>query len=81
MVIENLSRKGDMHYERGVSEGKKEGRKEGKRAGMKEGKRAGIKEIIIRMLKNNMKDEVIKKMTNVNDIELEKIKRELKNSR
>ena len=28
-----------------------------------------------------MKDEVIKKMTNVNDIELEKIKRELKNSR
>ena len=81
MVIENLSRIWDMHYERGVSEGKKEGRKEGKRAGMKEGKRAGIKEIIIRMLKNNMKDEVIKKMTNVNDIELEKIKRELKNSR
>ena len=69
MVIENLSRIWDMHYERGVSEGKKEG------------KRAGIKEIIIRMLKNNMKDEVIKKMTNVNDIELEKIKRELKNSR
>ena len=69
MVIENLSRIWDMHYERGDSEGKKEG------------KRAGIKEIIIRMLKNNMKDEVIKKMTNVNDIELEKIKRELKNSR
>ena len=69
MVIENISRIWDMHYERGVSEGKKEG------------KRAGIKEIIIRMLKNNMKDEVIKKMTNVNDIELEKIKRELKNSR
>ena len=77
MVIENLSRIWDMHYERGVSEGKKEGKKEGR----KEGKRAGIKEIIIRMLKNNMKDEVIKKMTNVNDIELEKIKRELKNSR
>ena len=69
MVIENLSRIWDMHYERGVREGKKEG------------KRAGIKEIVKRMLKNNMKDEVIKKMTNVNDIELEKIKRELKNSR
>ena len=69
MVIENLSRIWDMHYERGVSEGKKEER------------RAGIKEIVKRMLKNNMKDEVIKKMTNVNDIELEKIKRELKNSR
>ena len=69
MVIENLSRIWDMHYERGVSEGKKEGR------------RAGIKEIVKRMLKNNMKDEVIKEMTNVNDIELEKIKRELKNSR
>ena len=68
MVIENLSRIWDMHYERGVSQGKKEG------------KIAGIKEIVIRMLKNNMKDEVIKKMTNMNDIELEKIKNELKNT-
>ena len=68
MVIENLSRIWDMHYERGVNQGKKEG------------KIAGIKEIVIRMLKNNMKDEVIKKMTNMNDIELEKIKNELKNT-
>ena len=68
MVIENLSRIWDMHYERGVNQGKKEG------------KIAGIKEIVIRMLKNNMKDEVIKKMTNMNDIELEKIKSELKNT-
>ena len=30
------------------------------------------------MLKNNMKDETIKMMTEINDIELEKIKKEIK---
>ena len=71
MVIENLSRIWDMHYERGVSEGKKEG----KRAGIKTER----KKIIIQMIQNSINDDIIKKVTNTSEKELKKIKEEIKN--
>ena len=70
MVIENLSRIWDMHYERGVSEGKKAG----KRAGIKTER----KKIIIQMVQNNINDDIIKKVTNTSEKELKKIKDEIK---
>ena len=71
MVIENLSRIWDMHYERGVIEGKKEG----KRAGIKTER----KKIIIQMIQNSINDDIIKKVTNTSEKELKKIKEEIKN--
>ena len=70
MVIENLSRIWDMHYERGVIEGKKEG----KRAGIKTER----KKIIIQMIQNSINDDIIKKVTNTSEKELKKIKDEIK---
>ena len=67
MVIENLSRIWDMHYERGVSEGK--------RAGIKTER----KKIIIQMIQNSINDDIIKKVTNTSEKELKKIKEEIKN--
>ena len=64
MVIENLSRIWDMHYERGVNQGKKEGKK----AGIKTER----KKIIMQMIKNNIKDDIIKKVTNTREKELKK---------
>ncbi len=75
MVIENLSRIWDMHYERGVSEGKIVGMKEGKKAGIKTER----KKIIMQMIKNNIKDDIIKKVTNTSEKELKKIKDKIKN--
>ena len=71
MVIENLSRIWDMHYERGVNQGKKEGKK----AGIKTER----KKIIMQMIKNNIKDDIIKKVTNTSEKELKKIKDKIKN--
>ena len=64
-----------MHYERGVSEGKIVGMKEGKKAGIKTER----KKIIMQMIKNNIKDDIIKKVTNTSEKELKKIKDKIKN--
>ena len=64
-----------MHYERGVSGGKIVGMKEGKKAGIKTER----KKIIMQMIKNNIKDDIIKKVTNTSEKELKKIKDKIKN--
>ena len=66
MVIENLRRI--------IREDREEARQEGINQGINQ----AIKQVVKRMLKNNMKDETIKKMIEINDIELEKIKKEIK---
>ena len=56
----------------------REDREEARQEGINQGINQAIKQIVKRMLKNNMKDETIKMMTEINDIELEKIKKEIK---
>ena len=75
MVIENLRR--IIREDR--EEARQEGRQEGINQGISQGINQAIKQVVKRMLKNKMQDETIKKMTEINDIELEKIKREMQN--
>lgn len=56
----------------------REDREEARQEGINQGINQAIKQVVKRMLKNNMKDETIKMMTEINDIELEKIKKEIK---
>ncbi len=63
MVMENLRRI--------IREDREEARQEGRRE--------GIKQVVKRMLKNKMKIDIIKKMTNIDDKELNKIKKEMEN--
>ena len=70
MVTENLRRI--------IREDREEARQEGRQEGINQGINQAIKQVVKRMLKNNMKDETIKMMTEINDIELEKIKKEIK---
>lgn len=55
-------------------EGLREGKIQGKREGKKEGKKEQLELIVKKMLKNNMDIELIKKITNLNEIEINKIK-------
>ncbi len=70
MVMENLRRI--------IREDREEARQEGINQGISQGINQAIRQVVKRMLKNNMKDETIKMMTEINDIELEKIKKEIK---
>lgn len=70
MVMENLRRI--------IREDREEARQEGRQEGINQGINQAIKQVVKRMLKNNMRDETIKMMTEINDIELEKIKKEIK---
>ena len=63
MVIENLRRI--------IREDREEARQEGRQE--------GIQQVVKRMLTNKMKDDIIKKMTNIDDKELKKIKEEIEN--
>ena len=56
----------------------REDREEARQEGINQGINQAIKQVVKRMLKNNMKDETIKMMTEINDIKLEKIKKEIK---
>ena len=56
----------------------REDREEARQEGINQGINQAIKQVVKRMLKNNMRDETIKMMTEINDIELEKIKKEIK---
>ena len=64
--------------EEGIEKGMKQGIREGRKEGRKEGKEQGIREekvkIIKNMLKNKIGDELIKKMTEITEKELEEIK-------
>ena len=71
MVVENLRRI--------IREDREEARQEGKQEGKQEGRKEAIKQVIEQMLINKMKNDVIKKITNIDDKELKKIKKEIEN--
>ena len=71
MVMENLRRI--------IREDREEARQEGKQEGKQEGRKEAIKQVIEQMLINKMKNDVIKKITNIDDKELKKIKKEIEN--
>ena len=89
MVIEEVLRKSrEREFKKGISEGRKLGVSEGRKIGVNEGREIGIQEgrkeeknkIIIEMIRNEVGDNIIMKIVNINEEELEKIKKKL-NSR
>ena len=66
---------------RGEKRGEAKGRKLGERIGESKGERRKQKEIVIKMLKENYKDDIIIKLTEIDKEELEKLKKELKSKR
>lgn len=66
---------------KGQVEGRKSGLAEGRKSGLAEGKRTGFAEsrvkIIRKMIKNKVQDDLIKECTDVNEKELEQIKKEM----
>ena len=64
----------------GVSEGRKIGVNEGREIGIQEGRKEEKNKIIIEMIRNEVGDNIIMKIVNINEEELEKIKKKL-NSR
>ena len=60
--------------EKGMKQGIREGRKEGRKEGKEQGKREEKIKIIKNMLKNKIGDELIKKMAEITEKELEEIK-------
>ena len=86
MVIEEVLRKSrEREFKKGISEGKKLGVSEGRKIGVSEGREIGIQEgrkeeknkIIIEMIRNEVGDNIIMKIVNINEEELEKIKKKL----
>lgn len=83
-------RKFDEKMEQGLKQGLEKGMKQGMQQGMQQGMKKGIEkgmakgkkeykiEIILKMLKNNMDEETIRKMTETTQKELDKIKNKYK---
>ena len=61
----------------GVSEGRKIGVNEGREIGIQEGRKEEKNKIIIEMIRNEVGDNIIMKIVNINEEELEKIKKKL----
>lgn len=78
MVYENARRLFNQWYDKaektGFESGMKRGMANGMQQGMKQGMKQGITQVAIQMIKNKMSDKTIKKMTNLTDDELKKIK-------
>ena len=64
--------------EKGMQQGMQQGMKQGIEKGMVKGKKEYKIEIILKMLKNNMDEETIRKMTETTQKELDKIKNKYK---
>lgn len=71
MVTENLRNIFRMNYKEGVEKGRLKGRKEGIKEGIKE----GVENTIRQMLKNKISEEVIRKVTNISEEELNELKK------
>ena len=76
-IDEVLIRERNSWLEEGKSKGRLEGRAEGRAEGRKSGLAEGRLKIIRKMIKSKLKDEVIKECADVNEKELEKIKKEM----
>ena len=84
--IESLNRKGEkvMFEELFVElvkdkqrEGEERGIREGRKKGIKEGEKQCLRQVALEMAKNNIKDEIIMKITKLNEKELEGIKQKI----
>ena len=61
----------------GVSEGRKLGVTEGRRLGIQEGRKEEKNKIIIEMIRNEVGDNIIMKIVDIDEEELEKVKKKL----
>ena len=76
--IESLDRKGEkVMFEELFVELVKDKQREGEERGIKEGKKQCLRQVALEMAKNNIKDEIIMKITKLNAKELEGIKQKI----
>ena len=75
MAIYDENTRISVATEKGITIGKKEGIAIGRTEGKTEGKREKQIEMVMEMIKNNAKDEFIKKVAKINEQELQEIKK------
>lgn len=73
-VIDMIRKENQMYIDMGRKAGKLEGRKEGKIEGKIEGKTQKLKEIVLNMIKENLSNEIIMKVTGISKKEINELK-------
>ena len=69
-VVDMIRKENQMYIDMGRKAGKSEGKKEGKI----EGKKQKLKEIVLNMIKENLSNEIIMKVTGISKKEIEELK-------
>ena len=93
VIEEVLRKSREREFKKGISEGKKLGLQKGRELGVNEGRKIGVSEgrklgiqegrkeeknkIVIEMIRNEVGDNIIMKIVDIDEEELEKVKKKL----